>query len=194
MTNIEEGESPKRNGQRRSSRVLDWLIAILLLGLLTFLTYLLVGNLRIEKETYTKAISVTLANLDNFGREADPAAVIALSRALDFATTKTSALFLAYVLIFLGALYVLRTASAAYDLSVAGPVKGTLHSSSPGLVMLTLGVVIVIVTLTTHSTVGYDQGTKIAKPERIFNPPPPSVTQPQPATEEHGPSTSSTGP
>jgi hypothetical protein len=93
----------------------------------------------------------------------DHAAVITYARGLGAAFIKTSALFLGFILIFTGTLYVLRTAEAAFNLQVSGgATQGSLQTASPGLVIVTLGVLLTIVALTTKSEVDYEKITQPA--------------------------------
>ena len=88
----------------------------------------------------------------------DAAAVLTYARALDAAIVKTSALFLGYVLVFTGALYVLRIAGSHYRLSVqSGQNSGSLETSSPGLVIITLGVFLVAVAILNKTSAEYGQ-------------------------------------
>lgn len=114
---------------------------------------LLVGNLWFQLNNYR--VGITLAR--SSGATADAVSLILVySRAWDFAVTKTSALFLGFMVIYIGALYVLRSADTAYEISYTqGTQMGaTLKSSSPGLVLITLGAVLVGLVLYHKSEVG----------------------------------------
>lgn len=76
------------------------------------------------------------------------------SRAEDILFLKCSALLLGYLTIVVGSLFVLTGNQAFYSLKIAG--KGTtsaLQTSSPGLVLITLGTLLVAITVVTQSTV-----------------------------------------
>lgn len=119
------------------------------LGLLT------AACLHFQWQEYGSAITHALAQA-----VPDNSAALSFGRALDAAVVKTSSLALGFSVVFLGALYVLRTATAAYKMNVAdGAVKGALETSSPGLVMVTLGLVIVAVVVLTKSDVNYTAPT-----------------------------------
>ena len=77
---------------------------------------------------------------------------------------KTSSLFLGFSLIMIGALYVLRVSETQYQLQLEAPagVKGNLASSSPGLIILTFGVVLVCLVLFSRSTVEYGSAQRPA--------------------------------
>ena len=80
------------------------------------------------------------------GPSADPAFALA---ALEFAQAsllRVANFFLSFVLIFIGALYVLRTAQASYSASVEGAgLKTAISATSPGLILATLGVILIII-------------------------------------------------
>ena len=122
-------------------------------GLLGFQLALLIGNLWFQFHNYATGIRMA----EKAGATADIVSlVLVYSRAWDFAVTKTSALFLGFMVIYLGALYVLRSADTSYELSInQGAQSGaTLKSSSPGLVMITLGALLVALVLSNRSEVG----------------------------------------
>jgi hypothetical protein len=86
----------------------------------------------------------------------DHLAIISYSRAWDFAVVKFASVFLAFGIILIGALYVLHKAEIGFQMSVDAPAgKGALQSSSPGLVMIALGVVLLIAALQVKSEVSY---------------------------------------
>lgn len=90
--------------------------------------------------------------------------VLAFTRAIDFAIVKTSALFLGFILAFLGALYVLRTGSVAFALEAhSGNSGGSLKTSSPGLVMISLGILTVAFALFDHTSVKIDSQTPLGQ-------------------------------
>jgi hypothetical protein len=105
----------------------------------------------------------------------DHAAVITYTRGLGSAFIKTSALFLGFILIFTGTLYVLRTAESAYQIHVTGGnVQGYFQTTSPGLVIVTLGVILSIVALITKTEVDYQKTTPAEQP--VVTSPSPSDT------------------
>jgi hypothetical protein len=96
----------------------------------------------------------------------DHAAVITYARGLGAAFVKTSALFLGFILIFVGTLYVLRTTEANFQLRVRqGQFQGSLQTASPGLVIVTLGVALTIVALYIKSDLDYHGTRTIREPE-----------------------------
>lgn len=116
-----------------------------------FLMVLLSTNLYFQHQNYMQGIQAAIA-----GKKADHTSIVAYSRSWDFAVIKTSAMFLAFTLIFTGALYVLGIREQSYRLSAEGiGIKGALETSSPGLAMVTLGVVLVIFVIYAKSVVDY---------------------------------------
>ena len=142
---------------------------------LSFMAVLIVGMLIGQWIRYESATPISLR-----GAEPDHAAALDYQRALDFAATKLCALLLAFVVTFVGALYILRSSTEAFHLAVQGKgVGGTLQSTSPGLVMATLGVALAVVALLTRSNLAYDEsggrssGISVEQ-RRVIDPP--SVT------------------
>jgi hypothetical protein len=104
---------------------------------------------------------------------ANHAAAIAYSRAITASVTKTSSIYLAFLLIFLGGVYVLMPRRVAYKASGEGhSFKGTLETNSPGLIMITLGVVLAIAALAIKTEVFYnenDPGQAVIGPDSTPN-------------------------
>jgi hypothetical protein len=118
---------------------------------LTAILSLLIANLAFQYRNYSSAISAALSG----GEIVDHAVVLSYSRAWDFAVVKTSSLFLAFLLIFTGALYVLRAIEHELALDIKALSGGSLKSSSPGLVMISLGVLLVALVMYSKSYVEY---------------------------------------
>jgi len=115
---------------------------------------LLVGDLWFQYHNYATGIALA----ERAGAAADTVSLILVySRAWDFAVTKTSALFLGFMVIYTGALYVLRSADTAYELSVGQGTQlgASLKSSSPGLMLVTIGALLVALVLHSRSEVGF---------------------------------------
>lgn len=131
--------------------------------LLAFQLALLVGNLWFQLRNYTAGIALAQQS----GATADAVSLILIySRAWDFAVTKTSALFLGFMVIYTGALYVLRSADTAYEISLTqgAQLGATLKSSSPGLAMIALGSGLVALVLHNKSEVGFQISASPAAP------------------------------
>ncbi len=135
--------------------------------ILAFLSVLLYQNLNAQRANYRDGIAIAL------GDPIDHAAALTYARASDAAVMKLSALFLGFLLIFTGALYVLRNATAQYRLRAKGAGhSGGLQTSSPGLVVVTLGVLLVGTALVTVQQIDYqsEPTTSDLKPAETIAP------------------------
>lgn len=102
------------------------------------------------------------------------------SRAQDAALIKDSALFLAFIIVMLGSLFVLYGAEAFYSLKISNTnVSSALSTSSPGLVLITIGAALVVFTL--YSKSQFDQNV-----DWIFHNPD-AAKQIEPQRAESGP-------
>jgi hypothetical protein len=141
----------KRPNTTRSVDVLALAIFFVVAGVLTFVFALLAYSLYFQHANYAAAITEALK-----GSSAQHSSAITYLRAWDFAVVKMSALFLAFALAFLGALYVLRTNETAYAANAeSSGFKAKLETSSPGLVMVTLGVVLVVCVMYARTTIEF---------------------------------------
>ncbi len=146
------GRSRGIHSQQNRDWRLDKSLFVAVCMVLGILMVLLCLSLYVQHRNYRDAIAHGFES----GSPINHASVISYSRALDFAVVKTSALFLAFALVFVGALYVLRIAEAEYRLAVGTDgARGSLKTSSPGLVMVTLGVVLIALVLNAKSLVEY---------------------------------------
>lgn len=106
-----------------SSNRFDAAIFVTITLVLLALFVLLASNLFLQFLNYKAAITVALDN----PKVIDYASVLSYSRAWDFAVVKTSALFLSFLLIFSGALYVLRAGETNFELTAKNAdFKGSL--------------------------------------------------------------------
>src|SRR5690242_15724930 len=124
--------------QSRWSKILDILLFAVVASAAVYVFVLLSFSLHSQMNTYSTAIQSALKD-----PQRGDAVALAYARASDFAIIKISVIFLGFIMAFVGALYVLRTATAAFLLSVT-PQQGapaSLQTSSPGLVMIALGVI-----------------------------------------------------
>ncbi len=114
---------------------------------------LLIGSLWFQYHNY--AAGIALAQQSGAGPES-VSLILVYSRAWDFAVTKTVSLFLGYMVLYTGALYVLRSADTSYELTVSqgSQQSASLKTSSPGLVLVTLGGALIALVLQTRSEVG----------------------------------------
>lgn len=149
MTNLSENNA-------KESHKLDRVLLIIVIVVVIFLMSILGANLYFQYMNYSEGIHLAS---NNDGRiTIDHAVILSYSRAWDFAVIKTSALFLGFILVFIGALYILRTVEIAYSLSVSSNenIKMALSTTSPGLVLSSLGVIIIIFLLFSKSSVIYE--------------------------------------
>lgn len=150
-------QSHRRQRDGRLDRSLFRVVCIVL----SILMLVLCLGLVMQYHTYRDAI----ARAGTAGCTIDHASMISHARALDFAISKTTALTMGFVLIFLGALYVLRAGEAAYGLTAGNSaMRSSLQTSSPGLVMVTLGVALTAVVLNTRSAIEYSAAAQLAAP------------------------------
>ncbi len=129
----------------------DAAIFVTITLILLALFVLLVSNLVLQYFSYNEAIraALSLSRIDH-------ASVLSYSRAWDFAVVKTSALFLSFLLIFSGALYILRAGETNFELTAKNAdFRGSLSLNSPGLVMVTLGTFLAAYVISTKSLVEY---------------------------------------
>jgi hypothetical protein len=91
------------------------------------------------------------------GENFDYGALLVMSRALDFSIVKTSSLFLAFLLIFLGAIYIVRATNEVFKINLEGKgaLKGAFETSSPGLAMIFLGTILVAIVIYSKSYLEY---------------------------------------
>ena len=131
---------------------LDILLFAVVASAAVYVFCLLSYSLYFQVHTYSNAIQAALRD-PNRGDEI----ALAYARATDFAIVKTSAVFLGFIMALLGALYVLRAATAAFKFSGStAHSSASLQTSSPGLVMMALGVVTINCALFARTSVGLD--------------------------------------
>jgi hypothetical protein len=156
---------PTDERQRRAAATgLEILIAVISVVVIAALLVTLGASIWLQHNNYAVATAVALRT-----QPLDNAAVLSFNRALDFALIRTAVVFVGFMLTFLGAMYVLRSANEVqYGLSIEDK-KSMLQTTSPGLVMITLGLVVVVAVLLTHDTVHYEtQPGAIATPARVI--------------------------
>jgi len=160
------GSPPSQSPIEVAEESLDWRLFLVVSLILIAITALFVAGLFAQWRSYHGGLQVALTP------PVDHGAALSYARGLDAAIVKSSALFLGYLLVFTGALYVLRSATAGFKLSVqTGTQSGTLQTASPGLVIITLGVLLIVVTIVTKSELNY-------------KPPPPAPAQQQQKTPD----------
>lgn len=145
----------KTRDVRPFSASLDKSLFLIVCIMLLFTVTQLSVNLLFQYRNYNAGISAALG-----AASVDHAVVITYTRAWDFAVVKVSSIFLAFCLIMVGALYVLRAATVSYSFTMANRAqKSSLETGSPGLVMITLGVVLMAVVVFSTSRVDYQSAS-----------------------------------
>ncbi|MFC0513376.1 hypothetical protein ACFFGT_04165 [Mucilaginibacter angelicae] len=156
-------------------KLIDWLLLCVILIVLILTGFMLKNNLDTQNAAYDKVITAAMrhsAKDDKYFNESNTA-IFAFSRSKDFAHTKAASTFLGFLLVFTGALYLLKVFKLSYKLKAdQTPVDNvSLESTSPGLVMITLGVGIIIAVLVTKNELDYtvESGDTKAKLEQLIN-------------------------
>jgi len=99
-----------------------------------------------------------LNNVAQRGSIAESGRALAFARSFDAAVIKTGSIFLAFLLVLLGGLYTFRLGDVLYKLSgEGGSLKGAFETASPGLVMLTLGIVVIAVAICKEYTISINR-------------------------------------
>jgi hypothetical protein len=164
---VEAAAGRKRLRSNAPSPRLEWRLFAIVCSILTMLAVLFVFGILVQLRGYEAGITASVSAMP-----IDHAAILTYNRALGAAIIKTSALFLGYLMVFTGALYVLRNATSQYGgTGKFEGAEGTLHTNSPGLVIVTLGVVLVAITIVTKSELNYEAPTVEYTPAQAQNPP-----------------------
>ncbi|WP_167631100.1 hypothetical protein [Mariprofundus ferrooxydans] len=143
-------ESPQIDSNSRIDRKLFVVVIVLLLILCGFL----ITNLYLQWSNYDTGIEASVSSIP-----VNHLALLTYSRAMDFAFIKTSTIFIGFILVFLGALYLLRASEAAYSLEAkSGEHYLTFSTASPGLALATLGVITVGLTIYKDSAISLGSG------------------------------------
>ncbi len=150
---------PAKASRPNFGRRLDTTLLVAATGAMIVAVALLAIVIFAQLSLYHVAMNAELARATGI----DHAAVLAYGRSADYAASKYCALLLGFALIFLGSAYVLRTAKADYGLSASNKdFNASLASSSPGLVLATLGVVLVALAILTQSQINLSHGSEIS--------------------------------
>lgn len=150
-------------------------IAVFIFALFLLVAILMCWSVYEQVKMITLATDVALKAPD-----VDHAAVLGYSRALNTAVVKTCCVFLGYLLMYLGGLYILRTSRQAFGVEIEGKgLKGSLNTASPGLVMASLGTALVLCALFHEPKLDYAPGSTVPAPTSPY----PSV----PSTEYEQP-------
>ena len=145
-------QSSGQDAQGKSSKRLDVALFAVVTVVMVLVLAMLSANIVSQYVNYNSGIVSVLSS----SAAVDHSAVIAYSRAWDFAIIKTSSFFLSVVVILIGSLYVLRV--ARFDIRVSAQTdffRSAFSTSSPGLGMVLLGVVLAVFSLNYESEIGY---------------------------------------
>jgi TRAP-type C4-dicarboxylate transport system permease small subunit len=140
----------------------DWAriaLYVVLTLILLFLGGMLLFGVQSANANYGKGIALAEQYYTDHKDRADVRPDLSLlytqqnSRAQDQIFIKASALFMGYVVVVIGCLFVLKGIEAAYELSVhRAELESALKTTSPGLVLITLGMCLVVATMFSHTT------------------------------------------
>lgn len=140
----------------KTMRAEDWATYVVVVILLAAAAYRLELTIGQSESLFGRGIAlVERAHADRV-LEAAPASqqIFTLALAHEIVTFKATALFLGAIICVLGALFVLRTSQVAYRASFeASGWKLGLGTSSPGLVMITLGCALITVAILARASV-----------------------------------------
>ncbi|OKS84556.1 OmpA family protein [Mucilaginibacter polytrichastri] len=151
--------APEPHIQQPDLKTIDWILIVVVMLVLGLAGFTLYQNLHSQDQVYDKVIAQFMNAKDT---STSSAAVLAFSRARDFANMKAASMLVGFLLIFTGALFLLKIFALSYHLKADKTPAGSfsLESSSPGLVMITLGVAIMSVVLLTKTEVGLETETR----------------------------------
>jgi len=144
-------------------KLIDWILLTVVLVVLAAVSFMLANNLKAQNTVYDHVIAHadSLATRDSSYFDDGNAAVLAFARSRDFANMKAAGMFIGFLLLFTGALYLLKVFNLSYKLNADNTPAGSisLESTSPGLIMITLGTALIIVALVTKTSVDYNVKT-----------------------------------
>jgi hypothetical protein len=133
---------------------LDVTLLFIVVCVSIYIFRLLNSSLHTQIETYIAASQTAAKSPDHA-----PELVLDFTRAMDSAIVKSTVVFLGFVVTLLGTMYVLRAATASFSLGIkSGGQSGTLNTSSPGLVMVALGIITVAVALYSKTEISIKEG------------------------------------
>ena len=140
------------NGQEQGlKRYFDVAIfTVVVIAIVAMLLFLL-ANFVEHSSSYKKAIDATSSG------DVNHSALIVFLLSWNFGITRISVIFISFVIILIGALYVLRVAQSEFKASakVEDRFQISLSTASPGLVMILLGTLLVVSSMYRESRVDY---------------------------------------
>lgn len=138
--------------EKRYRRHLDQVIFSLIAFLILLILSLLVWNLWSQYGNYKSAIDSVLS----CSKQIDHSALLAYAGSWSAAILKTSSLFFSFLTVMVGSLYILRAAASKIDIHAETKgLKGGLSTSSPGLAIMLLGVLLTYLSLSHKTTLEY---------------------------------------
>lgn len=138
--------------EQNSRKYLDISIFIVVtVAILAIFLFLLSNNYE-QSSNYEKAIDTASSN------PADHAALLCYLTSRHIGIFKSSAIFISFVVILIGSLYVLRAAPSSFNAAaeVGQKFRIVLSTASPGLAMVLIGAILVTFSLYKKSTVSYE--------------------------------------
>lgn len=154
--------------QQAAGKRLDAIILIIVSLVILALLVFFIKNVNKQELNHEAAIGAALSS------PVDHAALITYLISLDFGIAKSSSILISFIIILIGALYVLRIASYPFHAfaEVEGKFQIILSTASPGLVMVLLGAILVTLSLYKESRVSYKRSPGYAygeAPEPFVN-------------------------
>lgn len=162
---------PTRMNRAIPFRFIDYILIMVVIAILVIIGTVLIQNLNALNSSYEIVINQALkdAPKSEVEKAGNYSSLLAFSRAKDFSNIKASAMFVGFLLIFTGALYLIKVFNQSYEINVNRADVGSVsfNSSSPGLVMITLGVVVMICVLSIKTDVDYSFETGSSGKEQV---------------------------
>ncbi len=140
--------------------LIDYILVAVVVIIITIIGTVLIENLRALNSSYNTVVNQVLKDVpkSEVEKAGNYSALLAFSRAKDFSNMKASAMFVGFLLIFTGALYLIKVFNLSYSINVNKADVGSMsvNSNSPGLVMVSLGVVVMLCVLLIKTDVDYN--------------------------------------
>jgi len=139
--------------------LIDYILVSVVVIILAIIGTVLIRNLNALNSSYETVINQVLKDVpkSELEKAGNYSTLLAFSRAKDFSNMKASAMFVGFLLIFTGALYLVKVFNLSYAINVHKEDLGSfsVNSNSPGLVMVTLGVGVMLCVLIIKTDVDY---------------------------------------
>jgi len=152
-------------------RLIDYILVAVVVFILAIIGRVLIRNLNALNSSYETVINQMLKDVpkSEVEKARNYSTLLAFSRAKDFSNMKASAMFVGFLLIFTGALYLIKVFNLSYAINVQRDDLGTFsfNSNSPGLVMVTLGVGVMLCVLIIKTDVDFSFETGSSGKEQV---------------------------